>query len=180
MSKKDFDEFINKQMQEKAEKKEIDWGAKRDEWLSSLDQFYKTIEEFLAEYVESGKVSYDYSEKTIIEEHIGEYSAKALTIELGHHKSKLEPIGTNLIGANGRVDLIGANGKVKFVLVDKTSSGPRIKVTVWVSGDKPPEEEEEKKEIEWGWKIATPPPRIQYIDLQQDTFLDALMEVVGG
>ena len=78
------------------------------------------------------------------------------------------------------MDLIGANGKVKFVLVDKTSSRPRIKVTVWVSGDKPPEEAEEKKEIEWGWKIATPPPRIQYIDLEQDTFLDALMEVVGG
>jgi hypothetical protein len=40
--------------------------------------------------------------------------------------------------------------------------------------------EEEPKDIEWDWKIATPPPRIQYINLEQDTFLEALMEVVGG
>ncbi len=180
MGKKDFDNFLNKQVQEKDAGKQIDWKAKRYEWIKYLDQFYKTVEEFLSEYLESGKINYEYSEKKIIEDYIGEYSVKVLQIELGPHTIKLEPIGTNLIGAKGRVDLMGVNGKVKFVLVDKSSSGPRIKMTVWVSGEKPPEKEEEKKDIEWGWKIATPPPSIQYIDLEQDTFFDALMEVVGG
>jgi len=181
MGKKDFDDFLNKQAQEKNAGKQIDWDAKRNEWIEYLDQFYKTVEQFLSEYVENGKISYKYSEKKIIEDYIGEYSAKVIQIELGPHTIKLEPVGTNLIGAKGRVDLIGANGKVKFVLVDKTSSGPRIKMTVWVNGEKPPADREEgKKDAEWGWKIATPPPSIQYIDLEQDTFFDALMEVVGG
>lgn len=180
MGKKDFDEFLNKQVQEKDADKQIDWKAKLDEWVEYLDEFYKTVEGFLSEYLESGKINYEYSEKKIIEDYIGEYSVKVLQIELGPHTIKLEPIGTNLIGAKGRVDLMGANGKVKFVLVDKSSSGPRIKMTVWVSGEKPPEKEEEKKDIEWDWKIATPPPSIKYIDLEQDTFFDALMEVAGG
>ncbi len=180
MGKKDFDDFLNKQVQEKDAGKKIDWNAKRDGWIAYLDQFYKTVEGFLSEYLDNGKINYEYSEKKIIEDYIGEYSVKVLQIELGPHTIKLEPIGTNLIGAKGRVDLMGANGKVKFVLVDKSSSGPRIKVTVWVTGEKPPEEEEEKKDIEWSWKIATPPPSIKYIDLKQDTFFDALMEVVGG
>jgi hypothetical protein len=51
---------------------------------------------------------------------------------------------------------------------------------VWIKGEDPPKEEEEAKIIEWDWKIATRPPRIQYINLEQDTFLNALMEVVGG
>lgn len=180
MGKKDFDEFLNKLGQEKDANKHIDWKAKRDEWIAYLDEFYKTVEEFLSEYLESGKINYEYSEKKIIEDYIGEYSVKVLQIKFGPHTIKLEPIGTNLIGAKGRVDLMGANGKVKFVLVDKSSSGPRIKMTVWVNGEKPPEKEEEKKDIEWGWKIATPPPSIKYIDLQQDTFFDSLMEVAGG
>ncbi len=181
MGKKDFEDFLNQQVQEKDSGKEKDWDAKRDEWIRYLDQFYKTVEQFLSEYIDSGKIRLTYSKKNIIEEYIGEYSVKVLQMELGPHTVKLEPIGTNLIGAKGRVDLIGANGKVRFVLVDRTSSGPKNKMTVRVSGEKAPEEEkEENKDIEWSWKIATPPPHIQYIDLEQDTFFDALMEIVGG
>ena len=129
--------------------------------------------------MKEGPINYEYSEKRIIEPYIGEYEVRVLQIELGSHTIKLEPIGTNLIGAKGRVDLIGANGTVKFVLVDKTSSGPRIKTKVSVNGEESPKEEE-IKDIEWDWKIATHPPNIQYIDLEPDTFFDALMEVIGG
>lgn len=96
------------------------------------------------------------------------------------HKVKLEPIGTNLIGAKGRVDLIGKNGTIRFVLVNKNSSGPKIKVNIWIEGEEPPKQEEVSKILEWEWKISTPPPRIKYIEFNQETFLSALMEVVGG
>ena len=114
MGKRDFDDFLNKQTQEKDAGKQIDWDAKRNEWIGYLDQFYKTVEQFLSEYVKDGKISYRYSEKKIIEDYIGEYPANVLQIELGPHTIKFEPIGTNLIGAKGRVDLIGANGKIKL------------------------------------------------------------------
>ena len=181
MSKKDFDNFINKQAELKAAEKPINWNVQRDEWLEYLSQFYNKIEKFLAEYLTAGKVVYNYSEIKMFEEYIGSYSAWVLNIELGSHKVKLEPIGTNLIGGTkGRVDLIGANGKIKFVLVNKNSSGPKIKVDIWIEGEKSPEKKDKPMVIEWNWKISTPPPRIQYINFEQDTFLEAIMEVVGG
>ncbi len=180
MSKKDFDEFISMQGKVETDEKPINWDVKRDEWLNYLSQFYKQIESFLKEYVSGGKVQYSYSEKAIFEEYIGDYTVQVLNIKLGSHKVKLEPIGTNLFGAKGRVDLIGANGDVKFVLVNKNSSGPKIKVNIQINGEEPPGKDNEPQVDEWDWRIATPPPRVKYINLNQDTFLESLMEVVGG
>lgn len=182
MSKKNFDDFINKQLDTKNNiEKTINWDSKREEWLKYLAEFYETIKTFLNEYATAGKLSYQYSKKDIFEEYIGSYPVDVLDIKLGEQKVRLEPIGTNLIGAKGRVDLIGANGKIKFVLVNKNASSSQIKVNVWIDGEDFPKEEKEPQEIvEWCWKIATPPPRIQYINLEQDTFLEALIEVVGG
>ncbi len=180
MSKKVFDEFINRQVNEKSDSKPVDWDAKRDEWLEYLSKFYEKVEYFLKEYLDEKKLTRDYTEKTIFEEYIGSYSAKVLNIELGSHRLELEPVGTNIIGAKGRVDLIGANGTVKFLLVNKKSSGPKIKLNVWIEGEKTPEKADEHEVVEWDWKIATPPPVIKYIDLEQDTFLEVLMEVIGG
>ncbi|KAF3984756.1 MAG: hypothetical protein HFP81_00560 [Methylococcales symbiont of Hymedesmia sp. n. MRB-2018] len=178
MSKKDFDKFISKQAE--PDDTSIDWGSKKNKWINHLSNFYERIEVFLEEYVKDGKVVHKYTEKTLFEEYIGNYSVRVLNIELGNHKVRLEPIGTILIGAEGRVDLIGANGKVKFVLVNKNSSGPKIKVSVWVEGEDPPEKDVEPAVVELDWKIATPPPNIKYINLEQDTFLEVLMEVLGG
>lgn len=180
MSKIDFDEFINNQIETKSDENPIDWDTKLKEWLESLSQFYKKVENFLEEYVTDGKVKFQYENKTIFEEYIGEYSVRVLNIELAGRKLKLEPIGTNIIGAKGRIDLIGANGTVKFVLVNKNSSAPETKINIWIEGEEPTEKDDEPEVIEWDWKISTPPPRIRYINLEQETFLDALMEVMGG
>lgn len=180
MSKKHFDEFIDKKIKEKAEEKIIDWNSHRDEWLKYLSQFYNRVENFLDEYRRDGKLSFKYTDKEIFEEHIGSYSAKTLEIQLGSYQIKLDPIGTILVGAKGRVDLIGANGKIKFVLVNKHSSVPQMKFNVWIDGEEHPQEDNEVQDIELEWKIATPPPRIKYINFEQDAFFDALMEVIGG
>jgi hypothetical protein len=180
MSKIDFDEFINNQIETKSDENPIDWDMKRDEWLESLSKFYNKVETFLEEYVKDEKVKLLDEDKKIFAEYIGEYSVRILNIELGSHKLKLEPIGTNLIGAKGRVDLIGANGTVKFVLVNKNSASPETKINIWIKGEEPPGKDDEPEVIEWDWKISTPPPRIRYINLEQETFLDALMEVMGG
>lgn len=180
MGKKIFDEFINSQIKEKSDSEPVDWDARRTEWLDCLSAFYEKIECFLEEYVKEKKLTLHYTEKTIFEAYIGSYSARVLNIELGNHKVKLEPVGTNVIGAKGRADLIGANGTVKFVLVDKKASGPKVRINVWIEGEKPPGKADDHEVPEWDWKIATPPPVIKYINLEQDTFLDALMEVIGG
>lgn len=184
MSKKDFDNFIEQQNNQSINEPPVDWDKIREEWLTNLNKFYDLIKFFLVEYEKLGNLSYQFSNKDIFEEYIGNYPVKVLELLiLGKHKVRLEPIGTNIISADGRVDLIGANGKIKFVLVPKNYSAPSpIKVIIKVEGEQETENKEIKtpEKVELAWKIATPPPRIKYIDLEQDTFFDALLEVVGG
>lgn len=183
MSNQKFDDFINQVNQKKDEPK-IDWDETRNDWLNELEKFYEKIKEFLADYEKAEKLSYTFSKKEIFEEYIGSYSVDVMDIHLGEHRVRLEPIGTNLIGARGRVDLIGANGKVKFGLVNKDYSSPSssIKVVFPIDGKSKSQESETSQidKCELSWKIATPPPKIQYIDLKKDNFLEALLEVIGG
>jgi hypothetical protein len=181
MGKKDFDEFIKKQRAKASEEVDIDWDMKRNEWLSYLDQLYKKILTMMKKYTESGDVSVEYRQKTINEEWIGEYKAKTMTFKFKGSEITFDPIGTILIGAKGRVDLKGSAGTVKFVLVNKQSVGVRQKIAVNISDESKAAKKEQKAEkIEWDWKIATPPPRIEYIELNEESFFDALMEVING
>ena len=74
------------------------------------------------------------------------------------------------------------NGQVKLVLVPASSTGVQIKVQI-EQGGKSEEEIQKSKEDngqeEMVWKIATPPPSIKYIELDADSFSDALLEVIG-
>ncbi len=69
----------------------------------------------------------------------------------------------------------GKTGIIKVLLVPGETSGPSIKVDITVGDDA-------KKEVEkeWTWKIATHPPAIKYIELDNDSFSDALLETIGG
>jgi hypothetical protein len=174
MSNKKFEEFLNQQT-ENADSKPIDWDKKRANWIRDLGAFYGSIESFLKPYIEEGKIKMAYGKKKIFEEHLGEYEAKNAMIFLGSNKVKLEPIGTNLIGVEGRVDLIGPNGKVKFFLINKATKAQKISVC-----EQPPLAEENGFEEECTWKIATSPPNLIYFDLEQNSFFDALMEVANG
>lgn len=40
--------------------------------------------------------------------------------------------------------------------------------------------ESESQDIELNWKNATPPLSIQYIDLNEDSFFDAMMEIINA
>lgn len=183
MSKQDFDTVIN-QVVKKHDESIIDWNKTRNDWLEYLKKFYEKVEHYLADYKNEGKLSYTFSEKEIFEEYIGSYTVDVMRIKLADERRvELKPIGRNIIGARGRVDLIGANGKVKFVLVNKDySAPPPIKVTIREEGEliskTQPTKAVEKEILDW--KIATPPPRIKYIDLNEDVFFDAMLEVIGG
>ncbi len=179
MTKIKFDEFISKQSSEIRES-DIDWSKNRDEWLEYLKKFQGTILSYLDEYILGGQVRITCDSKKILEEYVGEYEAETIIIHLGKNKVRLDPIGTNLIGAKGRVDMIGPNGKVKFVLVDKNASAPRISIEISVRDKKLLPEVDTIPEIEWVWKISTPPPRIKYIELNSESFFDAFMEVANG
>lgn len=178
MGKQDLQAFINAK-KKKASKDDINWDKKRDEWLHLIKELYDNIEVWLSELEDNDAVSWEYKNKEIIEEYIGIYETKKMIIRIAYEQVSLEPIGTLLIGSKGRIDMVGKNGTIKLVLVPQSATGPSIKVEIDVDGEGEKVKDEELP-TKWIWKIATPPPSIQYIKLNSDSFSDALLEVVGG
>jgi hypothetical protein len=76
---------------------------------------------------------------------------------------------------------------VKFVLVPENNNVPKIETAILsTEEDKKKWKEKQDKitkknnEANKIWKIATPLPNIKYINLDEETFFDALMEVING
>lgn len=181
MTNKEFDEFVAKQMPKEKESKNIDWTKQRQEWLAHLSNFYLKIEDFLGDYIAKGQISINPGVKSIIEEDLGEYEVNTVTIQIGTSEIKLEPIGTNVIGAKGRVDMNGVNGTVKFVLVEEDALEPRLSIQVWTGGKTSPSKPSAKlKKVKLAWKISTPPPQIKYLELNPESFFEAIMAVANG
>lgn len=178
MANSDFNTFIDEQTAPPVAEQEVDWEQQREEWLQYLDQFYGLVEEFMGEYVNRGKVGLRRSSKTLNEEFIGEYSAATMAMDIGRNSIVFDPVGTNLIGVKGRVDMQGAKGVVKFVLVPEGTTVVGWKARIVVGADPVPEPVEPVER--WEWKIATPPPKVRCVELCRDSFQDAVMEVVKG
>lgn len=178
MTRQAFDDFI-KQANVRAQGSKVDWNEQREEWLSYLNQFYDMVGGFISDYVEAHQLSCTRSKKTLNEENIGSYDVDVLSINISANTITLTPIGTLLFGGKGRVDMVGPKGKVKFVLVPKGSTGPRIVVRM-ADPDSPSEAGTEEPINEWEWRIMTSPPQISYLPLDGDAFYSALLEVLNG
>ena len=179
MVKTDFESFLNKESEKR--KKTINWEEKLNKWKSFIGSLYLNINDWLKEYVESGKIKIVTYDIEIYEEAIGKYSVEAMKIKLGENIVKLIPIGTVLIGTIGRIDIIGESGAQKIILADKNASGPKIEVNEFISEGK---EQNNKKlsytPVDWVWKFTSNPPRIKYTELNQESFFKCLMNVING
>ena len=176
MTEMSFDDFVNQQIAK--EEPSIDWTQIRDDWIKDLDEFYQLAKEFLQKYIDQDKVHITWATKQINEEHIGSYDVKSLEVQIGTIKVSFDPIGRLVLGVKGRVDMHGPHGTVKFVLVPKTDSSPTIRVIQEASSVVKDEPEPVIEEL--AWKILTPPPNIKYIELEEESFLSAIMEVANA
>ena len=181
MRNKQFEQFLD-QAVSSSQMAQIDWEEKKREWIIFLGDLYEVIEGFLKPYIDKGKIMMTYSQVEINEELIGSYQVKSATILIGANRILLQPIGTNLIAAKGRVDMKGPYGTVKFVLVPQAADTPQIRTIIGTPGQFPegPVGSIAETSIDWEWKIATQAPRIRYLPLDRDAFFDALMEVTNA
>ena len=172
-----FEDFVNQQAAKV--NSSGDWIQERDNWIERLNEFYQLAESFLSRYVDEGKIRILRFPKHINEEFIGSYEVPSLDVQIGAVKVRFDPIGTYLIGAKGRVDMHGPHGSVKFVLVPKPASAPTIRI---VEREASVQEKDGANPVltEWAWKISTPPPNISYIELEEESFLSAIMEVANA
>ncbi|WIG83823.1 hypothetical protein KFZ68_20565 (plasmid) [Photobacterium damselae] len=173
MSKKDFDSFLSKHEKQQQEST-IDWIKQKDEWLDYIDAFYKQIETWFTPYIKDERVSYSYSPKALVEDHIGSYNVKNMKIDFAGQSVVLEPVGTLLIGTKGRIDMEGARGRVQFILADKNSPGFNVRASI-----NKPRPEEKPKDIKWVWKLVLRDSRsVKFEDFNESNFFDALMEII--
>lgn len=94
----------------------IDWQAKKEEWIQSLNDLYKTItDKYLAPSIADKTVTVAESPKQISEEYIGDYVVTELILQVGDEKVMFSPKGMNIVGASGRVDLRGDMGDVTII-----------------------------------------------------------------
>jgi len=102
--------------------KNIDWVGKREEWLSALRDLFDTIRT----WSESQGWSVHEDEKTISEEHVGRYKAPSLMIQCPGGRIHIDPIGCNIIGAHGRIDILSFPSLNRLLLI-KINSDWKIK-----------------------------------------------------
>jgi len=183
MSKSEFDAFV-RQQQAGAEKV-ADFDPKRQlqEWYHYLDLLYKKIASFMERYVAANTASIAYDDITLTEDFSGSYSIRRMVLNIGRSAITFTPIGTMLIGSKGRVDVQGPSGGARLILINKQVSHARQLITVRVSspGGPPPAlpTAEDIKNIDWEWKIITPPPEMGFIELTEEAFFNMILTVAN-
>ncbi|MDM8549318.1 hypothetical protein QUF72_04535 [Desulfobacterales bacterium HSG2] len=84
---------------------QIDWNRKRDTWIEQIDMLYRDIGKWLKTYIDKNYMSLNFYEITLSEEHIGKYDISVLELDLGEPSVVFRPVGRNITGADGRVDM---------------------------------------------------------------------------
>jgi len=109
-------DFLRKKKEETSASPNVDWEAKRDDWVKSVKRLYKILMEILPkDLVDDKTVEVSQMRKAITEEYIGSYTLPELTLKIGGEKVVFSPKGVTVIGAAGRVDLRGARDTVTLV-----------------------------------------------------------------
>lgn len=180
MSKSDFDAFVKRQQSGQQKEENFDSKQELDQWLGYLDALYEQIRGYLQTYIESGAARIEYREISLNEEFIGAYTARKMLLNIGRSTVTFTPVGTMLIATKGRVDVQGPIGRARLSLVNKQVTTSRQLVLVTI-GDRPPAPPPLKaiRQIEWVWKISTPPPEIKFMELTQETFFEMVLAVAN-
>jgi hypothetical protein len=173
MGMENLEEFLKRKKAD-AEQNKIDWKQKKQQWIMEIENFYNQIQGFLTPLQDKELLSFELEEIKKYEEYLGEYTTNKLYINFPDQKVVIESIGKNIIGAMGRIDMTGENGNIKFLLVDKEAEFPKITVHFSDRLSKGLEKIRETKNPDYVWKIATPPPNVKFIELNEDSFSVAL------
>ncbi len=181
MSRADFDDFLKRQDSMSAQIKPIDPAVQLEEWRAHLSKLYQRVQQLLRQYAERGVVQISFRKVELNEEFSGPYDIDVMDLRIAGALIVFQPIGTMLIGAKGRVDVKGPKGVMRLVLIraDVTQPSQLIRVRVMIAGEPQQDEQVPESSADWVWKISPPPPVTRYIELNEDSFFDLLLNVAG-
>jgi hypothetical protein len=135
---------------------------RREGWLGKLTELCHTIEhDWLEPMVADGQLLITPLKVALNEQLIGPYEAPGLLIEIGASVVRLEPKGTIVIGAAGRVDLQGPGGLATLIL------------------NSPDFPQKPFPACQFNWQFVARSLHIQQVPFNADSFADALLQVAG-
>ena len=95
-----------KKIRDSSDNSEIDWGKTKNDWINSVNNLFKIIkDEWFSELEDEGLLKIQMFPIYLIEEHIGKYSIDKMEITYNTGSIVFEPVGSNIIGGEGRIDL---------------------------------------------------------------------------
>ena len=107
-------DFLRARKQQ-ATSQEIDWQAKKDTWLRSVETLYGLVQEMLRDSIASKDVAIRTFETQVTEDFVGTYSIPVLEVTVGNERVEFRPKGITVIGASGRVDIRGERDTVTLL-----------------------------------------------------------------
>ena len=146
------------------------WVERREKWRQELDSLYSRLRQWLRD-ADLPEECIEQSQQIIREENLGEYFAASLVFTLGNEQIHLQPVGTLLVGALGRVDLFArrpASPLFHLIADFSTESGPTFIDSSHQSA----------REQNWQWFIAPSSAKHRSQPLTSDSFAAALQELV--
>jgi hypothetical protein len=117
-----FTQFLrSKKAEEQAEGENLQ--RRKSEWLRSLEKLFSKIEEWLSEPVSQDLIKLGRETVALDEYKLGTYNAPRLVLQVGHETVYVEPVGSIIIGAKGRVDVKRGGTSFKLILTHEDKWG---------------------------------------------------------
>lgn len=106
MEKEELKEFLEKQKHPPKEA-EVNWELHKSNWIEHVNRLYNDIDNWLKDFITNRMLEIKKERIEIVEEEIGKYSIDKYIIIFPDYQIALEPLGTMIIGAWGRIEMIG-------------------------------------------------------------------------
>ncbi len=177
MSKNDFEIFLKTQSTVNPQEM-VNFDRIKSEYIKSSKIFFSLIDSYLDKYVREGKIAIVPDEIELFEENLGTYKMEMRKLTIGSKSVQIFPVGALIFGSKGRIDMTHRAKRVRFVLVERSAIG-KVHITITEKHNKPNLNIKQKSD-DFIWKIATPPPHIKLIELNEDSFFTALMDVLNA
>ncbi len=121
---KSFEEFLKSNSKSYVDA-EIDWDQRRQVWKLAVEDLFTKIEsDWLNDYQDDIEIS--NNTLTISEPGLGTFVIGDLSLQIGNLKYYFKPIGSNIIGGQGRIDVFGPRRKALLIKVKLDSEEWRI------------------------------------------------------
>lgn len=93
----------------------VDWESRKRWWLGKIEELYGNIEK----WCQPLSIHLDKFDITVQEQFIGNYITQKLAFNIGNTAFLFVPIGRNIIGGRGRVDILYRDSRSKLILLAK-------------------------------------------------------------